>query len=147
MEYNYKSNNPNLNLKLNEEKLQELLYNFCHIDNNNNNEIILNYKYFKTINSILDNNNILNYLIFIIDHVLKKQDSFIIHVFIENLSILEIDKNKGFIIFMTNILKERFPEKLELCYIHEAPFIFKQIYNFLSIIIDKKTLSKIKLKQ
>jgi len=42
MDYNYKTSNSNLNLKLNEEKLQELLYNFCHIDLNN--EVIINYK-------------------------------------------------------------------------------------------------------
>jgi hypothetical protein len=146
MDYNCKiTNNNNLNLKLNEEKLQELLYNFCHIDSNN--EIIIHYKYFKIVNTIIDNNNILNYLVFIIENTLKRYNTFTIHVYIENLTILEIDKNKVFVQEMSTILKEKFPDKLELCYIHNAPFIFKQIYNFLSLLIDKKTLMKIKMKQ
>ena len=145
MDYNYKTTNTNLNVKLNEDKLQELLYNFCHADNNDH--IVLNYKYFKIVSNIIDNNNILNYLIFIIEHVLNKSENFVAHVYIENLTILEIDKNKDFIRYMCTILKEKFPDKLELCYIHDAPFIFKQIYSFLSLLIDKKTLNKIKLKQ
>jgi hypothetical protein len=145
MDYNYKTPNSNLNLKLNEDKLQELLYNFCHIDSNDH--VVLNYKYFKIVSNIIDNNNILNYLIFIVEHVLKNLETFVAQVHIENLTILEIDKNKDFIRYMCNILKDKFPDKLEICYIHDAPFIFKQIYTFLSLIIDKKTLTKIKLKQ
>ena len=48
---------------------------------------------------------------------------------------------------MSTTLKEKFPDKLELCYIHNAPFIFKQIYTFLSLLIDKNTLTKIKMKK
>jgi hypothetical protein len=107
----------------------------------------LNYKYFKIVSNIIDNNNILNYLIFIIENALNKTENFVAHVYIENLTILEIDKNKDFIRYMCTILKDRFPDKLEICYIHDAPYIFKQIYTFLSLFIDKKTLSKIKLKQ
>lgn len=146
MDYNCKiTNNNNLNLKLNEEKLQELLYNFCHIDSNN--VIIIHYKYFKIVNTIIDNNNILNYLVFIIENTLKRYNTFTLHVYIENLTILEIDKNKVFVQQMSTTLKEKFPDKLELCYIHNAPFIFKQIYTFLSLLIDKNTLTKIKMKQ
>ena len=146
MDYNCKiTNNNNLNLKLNEEKIQELLYNFCHIDSNN--EIIIHYKYFKIVNTIIDNNNILNYLVFIIENTLKRYNTFTVHVYIENLTILEIDKNKVFVQQMSTTLKEKFPDKLELCYIHNAPFIFKQIYTFLSLLIDKNTLTKIKMKK
>jgi hypothetical protein len=60
---------------------------------------------------------------------------------------LEIDKNKLFIQQMSSILKEKFPDKLNLCYIYDAPYLFKQIYSFLSLLIDKKTLGKIKMKQ
>ena len=150
MDYNYKTSNTsntnsNLNLKKNEYALQEIFYNFCHIDSNNH--VILNYKYFKNIKNNVYNNNILNYLIFIIENVLKNSKTFVVHVYIENLTILDMDKNKDFIISMSNILKNKFPDKLEICFIHDAPFLFKQIYSFLSLIIDKKTLMKIKLKQ
>jgi hypothetical protein len=129
-------------MKINENKLQELLHNFCSVKTNN--EIVINYKYFKIINTFIDKNNILNYLIFIVDNVLKNYDTFIVHVNIEKLTLLEIDKNRDFVQNMSNILRDRFPDKLEVCFIYEGSFIFKQVYNLLSLFVDKKTLKKIK---
>lgn len=144
---NYNFNNINtfsesVNLKINENKLQELLYNFCHIKTKN--EITINYKYFKIIKTFIDKNNILYYLIFIIDNILKNYNTFIVHVNIEKLTLLDIDKNRDFIESMSNVLKDRFPDKLDVCLIYEGSFIFKQIYNLLALFIDKNTLKKIK---
>ena len=138
-------NNNNINLKLNEDKLNDLLNNFCNIKTNN--EIEINYKYFKSIKLQFDNNNILDYLIFVIENVLSNYEFFIIHVNISKLSLLEIEKNQDFIQNMSIILKEKFPDKLEVCIIYEGSFIFKQIYNLLSLFIDKKTLKKIKFQE
>jgi hypothetical protein len=137
--------NSNINLKLNEEKLNDLLNNFCNIKINN--EIELNYKYFKIINTFIDKNYILNYLICIIENVLIKYQTFIIHANIEKLTLLEVEKNRDFVQDMSNVLKEKFPDKLEICLIYEGSFIFKQIYSLLSIFIDKKTLKKIKFQE
>jgi dihydrofolate reductase len=129
-------------MKINENKLQELLHNFCSVKTNN--EIVINYKYFKIINTFIDKNNILSYLIFIVENVLKNYNTFIVHVNIEKLTLLEIDKNRDFVQNMSNVLKDRFPDKLEVCFIYEGSFIFKQIYNLLALFVDKKTLKKIK---
>lgn len=146
MEQNSKTVNTKNNTNyLKENSLEEILNNFCYVEKTN--EIIINYKYFKILNKMIDHPSILNYLIIVVDSVLKKYDLFTVHVYIENLTILEIEKNKNFIQNMCNTLKERFQDKLDLCYIHDVSFIFKQIYSFLSLLIDKKTLSKIKLKQ
>jgi hypothetical protein len=147
---NYNFNNINtfsesISLKINENKLQELLYNFCHIKTNN--EIIINYKYFKIISAFIDKKNILYYLIFIIDNILKSYNTFIVHVNIEKLTLLDIDKNRDFVESMSNVLKDRFPDKLDVCLIYEGSFIFKQIYNLLALFIDKKTLKKIKFNE
>ena len=131
----------NINLKLNEEKLHELLDNFCHIKFNN--EIVIQYKYFKIINTFIDENYILNYLIFIVEKILINYETFIVHVNIEKLTLLEIEKNRSFIMNMSNVLKEKFPDKLDVCIIYEGSVFFKQIYSFLSLFIDKKTLKKI----
>ena len=131
----------NINLKLNEEKLYELLDNFCHIKFNN--EIVIQYKYFKIINTFIDENYILNYLIFIVEKILINYETFIVHVNIEKLTLLEIEKNRSFIMNMSNVLKEKFPDKLDVCIIYEGSVFFKQIYSFLSLFIDKKTLKKI----
>jgi hypothetical protein len=135
-------NNNNINLKLNEEKLHELLDNFCHIKVNN--EIIIQYKYFKIINTFIDENYILNYLIFIVEKILINYETFIVHVNIEKLTLLEIEKNRDFIMNMSNVLKEKFPDKLDVCIIYEGSIFFKQIYRLLSVFIDKNTLKKIR---
>jgi len=135
------TNSSNVNLRLNTEKMHELLNNFCN--NKINNEIEISYKFFKSIKIFIDKNEILNYVILIIEKVLNKYERFIIHVNIEKLTLLEIEKNKDFIQNMSTILREKFPDKLDFCNIYEGSIIFKQIYNLLAIFIDKKTLKKI----
>jgi len=139
---NQNTNSNNINLRLNEEKIREILNNFCHIKTKN--EIAINYKHFKSINIFIDKNDILNYLILNIENVLNKYETFVIHVNIEKLSLLEIEKNKDFIQNISTVLREKFPDKLDFCIIYEGSFIFKQIYNLLAIFIDKKTLKKIR---
>jgi hypothetical protein len=139
---NQNTNSNNINLRLNEEKIREILNNFCHIKTKN--EIVINYKHFKSINIFIDKNDILNYLILNIENVLNKYETFSIHVNIEKLSLLEIEKNKDFIQNISTVLREKFPDKLDFCIIYEGSFIFKQIYNLLAIFIDKKTLKKIR---
>jgi len=145
MNYNYNINNINNNVKSTEEKFHELLYNFCYVKINN--EIEIKYKYFKQINKFEDKKYILDYLIFVVENVLKKYETFIVHVNIEKLTLLDIEKNKEFVVDMSNVLKERFPDKLENCIIYEGSVFFKQIYSFLSIFIDKKTLKKIRFQE
>ena len=44
-----------------------------------------------------------------------------------------------------NYLKDKYPEKLAKCYVYNAPFIFTQIFNIVSMFIDKETQKKIEL--
>jgi hypothetical protein len=124
--------------------MEELLKKFCHIENNN--EIMINHDYLKKIKQYTSETTILNYIIFIIDSVLNKYTTFIANVYIDNLTLLDIDKNKYFIQNMCNILKEKFPDKLEICYVHNTPYLFAQLYSLLKVWVDKKTLAKIKLR-
>lgn len=124
--------------------MEELLKKFCHMENNN--EIMINHDYLKKIKQYTSETTILNYMIFIIDSVLKKHTTFIANVYIDNLTLLDIDKNKYFIQNMRHILKEKFPDKLEICYIHNTPYLFSQLYSLLKVWVDKKTLAKIKLR-
>jgi hypothetical protein len=123
-------------------EIQELLRQFCHVKANN--EISINYECFKRVNIFIEKSLILNYLIYTIETVLKSYDTFTVHANIKKVTLLEIDKNKDFIFEMSNILKTRFNDKLDLCFIYEGSFIFKQIYNLLSTFIDKSTMNKIR---
>jgi len=136
------TNLSNLEKKITEEQLKELLHHFCHVKANN--EISINYEYFKHVNVFIEKSQIFNYLIYIIQTVLKSFETFTVHANIKKLTLLEIDKNKEFIFEISNILKTTFNDKLDVCFIYEGSFIFKQIYNLLSTFIDKSTLNKIR---
>jgi hypothetical protein len=137
-----KTNLSNLEKKITEEQLKELLHHFCHVKENN--EISINYEYFKHVNVFIEKPQILNYLIYIIQTVLNNFDTFTVHANIKKLTLLEMDKNKDFIFEASNILKTTFNDKLDLCFIYEGSFIFKQIYNLISTFVDKSTLNKIR---
>jgi hypothetical protein len=68
-----------------------------------------------------------------------------VHVNMKGLSITEIDKHKTFIQQMSKILQEKYPDKLSKCYVYNSSFIFSQIFNFVSMFVDKDTLKKISI--
>ena len=112
---------------------------------NDNNDIILDYRYFKLI-AITDNYDIIiQTIINNINENLKNNYTFIIHVYMKTLTLTDIDKYYPFICRITEILKTNYPDKLEKCYIYNAPFIFTQIFSIISIFIDKKTQLKLQL--
>lgn len=119
-----------------------ILNNLCSI---NKNMIILNYIYFKHFATSQTYNFILNYITNNIDNVLLKNDEFIVHVNMKHLTLVDIDKHKEFIQNISGFLKDKYPEKLKKCYIYNAPFVFTQIFNIVSMFIDKDTQKKIEV--
>jgi hypothetical protein len=59
------------------------------------------------------------------------------------LTLVEIDKHKNFIQYLSTFLKDKYPQKMEKCYIFNAPFVFSQLFHIISMFIDKETQSKI----
>jgi len=78
-------------------------------------------------------------------NVLKTNDTFIIHLSLKSLTLSDVEKHYIYISKVCTIFKNAFPEKLDTCYIYNAPFIFNKIIYILSIFIDKNTREKIKL--
>ena len=128
--------------KIKKGEWNEILHGLCSMKENT---IRLNYIYFKYLAKNETYSYILNYIIYIIDLVLINNKEFIVHVNMKNLTIVDIDKHKGFIQQISGCLKEKYPQKLTKCYIYNAPFVFSQIYNIVSIFIDKDTQKKIEL--
>ena len=118
----------------------EILNGLCFIKNNS---IILNYIYFKHVALDQTYDYILNYITSKIDNVLTENDDFIVHVNMKNLTLVDINKHKKFIQYISRFLKEKYPEKLAKCYVYNCPFIFSQIFNIISMFIDKETQKKI----
>jgi hypothetical protein len=46
---------------------------------------------------------------------------------------------------MSEVLKTTFPDKLNVCYVYNAPFIFSKVISIVGAFVDKKTQQKIKL--
>jgi hypothetical protein len=120
----------------------DILANLCCIKENT---IILDFIYFKHFAHNNTYDMILNYIITNINNILLQYSDFDVHVNLKNLTIIDIDKHKLFIQNISSLLKDKYPQKLSKCYVYNAPFVFAQFLNIVSIFIDKDTLRKIQL--
>ena len=128
--------------KIQKKEWQFIFGGLCNIQNNS---VIIDYKYFKICATKDTYDTILNYLIMNIDSVLNNKSTFCTYINLKTLTVLEIDKHGQFIQHLSTVLKDRYPNKLEKCYIYNAPFVFAKIYNVVSMSIDKDTQQKIEL--
>lgn len=123
---------------------RELLSNLCFIQENSNN-ILLDYRYFKCFVAVEDYDNIFGYFNKLIAKVLQTNETFNVHVFIKTLTISDMDNCSSFITNISDVMKEKYPDKLGNCFIYNASFIFTQLVKIISRCVDKKTQEKIKL--
>jgi len=128
--------------KIKKGEWNDILKGLCSVKDN---KIILNYIFFKHIAKDDTYNYILNYITNNIDHILSSNNEFIVHVNMKTLTLIDIDKHKGFIQYLSVYLKDKYPNKLGKCYLYNAPFVFSQIYTIVSLFIDKDTQKKIEL--
>jgi hypothetical protein len=128
--------------KIQKGEINDILSKFCFIHNN---DVVIDYIYFKYLASDNTYNYILMYITNNIDNVLLKNREFIIHVNMKKISLTDIDKHRIFIQNLSSCLKDKYPDKLSKCYIYNAPIVFKQIFNIISVFIDNKTQKKIEL--
>ena len=121
----------------------DVLSRLCFaIDSEN---IILDYRYFKFIASADNYDLLIDYFVSVIQSVLNKHETFILHVNLDSLSFLHIEKHFAFIKRISEVLKTTFPDKLNICRLYNAPFIFSKIISIISTFVDKKTQQKITL--
>ena len=128
--------------KINTGEWNCILEGLCNIKDN---AIVLDYIYFKHYSTKITYNIILNHITNNIDIILSKNEKFSVHVNLKKLTLIDIDKYKEFIHDMSVYLKDKYPDKLTKCYIYNAPFVFSQIFNIVSLFIDKDTQTKIEL--
>lgn len=126
--------------KIQNKKYDEVFEGLCCIQDNS---IIMHYSYFKhfAMNDTYD--IILQFIVSNIENILKDNDTFSVHVNARHLSLTDVDKHRNFILKMSQMLNEKFPYKLQKCYIYDAPFIFSQVFSIVSKFIDKETQRKI----
>jgi hypothetical protein len=107
--------------------------------------IIIDYTYFKHFASLETYPVIISLITNNIDEVLKYKSFITVYLNMKTLTVTDIDKHKTFIYHILDLLNKKYPKKLDKCYVYNAPYIFSQIYNIVSLIIDKDTLMKIEL--
>lgn len=120
----------------------DILRGLCSVKDN---KLILNYVYFKYTAKDDTYTYILNYITNNIDNILLYSNEFIVHANMKSVTLVDLDKHKEFIQYFSGYLKDKYPDKLEKCYVYNAPFVFSQIYNIVSKFIDKDTQKKIEL--
>jgi hypothetical protein len=117
------------------------LNSFCRIDQNY--QIIIDYRFFKLI-AFSDNYEL--FKLFIVDKinkVLSEMDKIILHVNLDSISLIDIERHSTFLIQLARWMAITYPNKLEKGYIYSSGFIIHSIYNMLVMVLDKDTRSKI----
>jgi len=111
------------------------------------NHIVINYSYLKWImkNGVYTNESLIEYIMNVFKETLSYHKKIILHINSNHLTMMDIDKYYLFIKNISLIMKETFPNKLDKCFVYNAPFIFSKLFSILSVFIDKATLQKIKI--
>jgi hypothetical protein len=123
--------------------MNDVLSHLCFsIDSEN---IILDFRYFKFLSSSENYDLMISYIVSIIQNVLKNKETIIFHVNMDTITLLHVEKHFGFIKNFSQILNNKFPDRLDICYIYNASFVFSKILGIVSVFIDKTTQQKIKL--
>lgn len=140
-------NNPTITSELIVSKIHDCDLNFilngiCYIKDD---ALVINYKFFKHFASTKTYDIIQQYLINNIDAILSKYVTFTVYLNMKSLTISQLDKHRNFLNQLSFVFKERYPDTLLKCYVYDAPFVFSQLYNIISIFVDKETLKKIQI--
>ena len=135
----------NININTSCIKPDELLLGYCNI--NVDNIIIIDYRYFKVIRKFncIENDDVIEHMITIFEKVLETQENFTVYICLKTLTIGDIDKYYSTIGKISEIFKHKFPDKMQECFVYNAPFIFSQFIKIVSVFSDKKTMSKLKI--
>jgi hypothetical protein len=123
------------------EDKSKFLNNICYI--NVDNHIILNYEYFKYFGNSQKYNILIGHIIEVFNVCLTYTPTLTVHLYIKSITLTEIEKKLHFIKIFAETLKQQFPDKLKNCFVYDSSFLFSQIYNIISIFIDKDTKKKI----
>jgi hypothetical protein len=125
--------------------MNKKLFYLCYVADKNDKMLVLDYKHFKQFATKENYQEITCHITNNINNILSRHQQFSVFVNMKGLTISEIEKHQHFIQAISVYLKDRYPNMLEKCYIMNAPFVFSQIFNIVSMFIDKTTQSKIEV--
>ena len=129
----------NILYKIKTGEWDDILQGICCIKNN---IVVMDYTYFKYFGSVETYELIINLCCSQIDQYLINNDTVTVSLNLKSLTIAEIDKHKRFLQNIALVMSTKYPNKLQKCYIYNAPFVFSQLLNIICMFIDKETQSK-----
>jgi hypothetical protein len=96
-------------------------------------------------NGVYTNESLIEYIINVFKETVIYHKHFILHINSNHLTMMDIDKYYLFIKNISLVMKQTFPNKLDKCFVYNAPFIFSKLFSILCVFIDKATLQKIQI--
>lgn len=121
----------------------EILSKLCFV--NHENQVILDTRYFLLMATKDNYSAISEYVVCIIANLLTIYETVFVHINMQSITLTHLDKHYNFIKNICILFQEKFPDKLEKCFVYNAPFLFSQLFKIVSRFIDKKTQKKIEL--
>jgi hypothetical protein len=125
-----------------QKRFNEILDGFGHIKDNC---IIIEFKFFKYFSMPVTHDLITSHMDQIMKELTSKYDTFNVHVNFQSCSIADADKHSAYCKYINGIFSEKYPDKLNMCYVYNASFVFETIFKVAKVFMDKDTLKKIVL--
>lgn len=129
--------------------MEEFLSKYC--ENIHGSDMVqIQYKYVKELVAHYNDtvpqdiyNIILQKLVDTIDDVLLDFSEFSMTIYLKDIVLKDVHRHRNFILQIATVMKSKYQDKLKICYINNAPFVFQQIFTIINPFIDKKTKKKI----
>ena len=128
--------------KIKTQQFKEILNGIGHIRDNC---IIIEFKFFKYFSMPNTHDLITSHMDQITNEVVSKYNNFNVHLNLQSFSIADADKHGTYIRSIASFFADKYPEKLNKCYIYNASFFFETILKIINTFIDKDTLKKLVL--
>jgi len=128
--------------KIRDQQFKEILNGIGHIRNNC---IIIEFKFFKYFSMQSTHDLITCHMDQITSEIVSKYTNFNVHLNLQSFSIADADKHSTYIRSIASFFANKYPEKLNKCYIYNASFFFETILKIINTFIDKDTLKKLVL--
>ena len=124
-------------------KFNEILDGFIRV---NDDGLVIEPKFLKQFANQHTYDLIVNYMDKLIIQLLKTPlETFNMYINLQSLSLVDLEKNVTFFKNLATFFSDRYPDKLNKCYIYNASIIFETIFKMMKNFIDKETLAKLQI--
>ena len=123
------------------DSFQDVLDKLCSVSNND--DVFINYAIFKLVATPSTYDAILAHVVHTIKKATQTHPTTTVRVYMKTLTIGDLDKHKAFISGAVQTCNTELADTLKICHCYKTPFVFAQIYNIISTVIDKETRQKI----